>query len=248
MDPTTNLAPVMASSIAPLIAVVGADGSGKSTICAALLGVCREYGPADTRHLGIKSGVLGRRIAALPLIGPLLFRKITKNAVAARDKEKKLPGLPTALVIYVFSALRLRRFKAVLALRKDGIIILSDRYPQTDVPGFFDGPGLSAARAEGMIAAWLSRRERAHFDWMVSHAPSLVIRLNVDLETAFARKPDHRYASLKAKIEAVPKLTYGPARIVELDSCEPVETVIARAEVEVRALLVGLGYCACAAS
>lgn len=226
--------------LAPLIAIVGADGSGKSTVCEAMLDVCRSYGPAEVRHLGMKSGALGRRIAALPLVGPLFFRKISKNAHAARDKEKKIPGVATAAVISVFSALRLRRFKQVLALRRSGVIVLSDRYPQIDVPGFFDGPGLSAARAEGVAVSWLSRREKAHFDWMVGHAPSLVIRLHVDLETAYSRKPDHRYESLKAKIDAVPKLTYAGARIIELNSREPLEIVIGKAEAEVRALLSGL--------
>jgi thymidylate kinase len=228
--------------LAPVIALVGADGSGKSTVSEAVLALCQRFGPSESIHLGTKSGALGRRIRALPLIGPVFFKKITKNATDVRSKDKKIPGLATAIVVYVFSALRVRRFKKALALRERGVILVADRYPQTDVPGFFDGPGLSAAKAEGALVSWLAKKERAQFDWMVGHAPTLVIRLHVDLETAFARKPDHRYESLKAKIEAVPKLTYGDAPIVELSSLDPLDHVIAEASAAVRAALVGKGY------
>ncbi len=230
--------------LAPVIAIVGADGSGKSTVSEAVLDLCKKFGVSESIHLGTRSGALGRRIRELPLIGPVFFKKITKNATDVRSKDKKIPGLATALVIYAFSALRVRRFKKALALRKNGVILVADRYPQTDVLGFFDGPGLSAAKAEGVIIRWLARKERAQFDWMISHAPTLVIRLHVDLETAFARKPDHRYESLKAKIEAVPKLTYGDAPIIELSSLDPLETVLAQASEAVRTALKKAGYLA----
>jgi thymidylate kinase len=228
--------------LAPVIAVVGADGSGKSTVSEAVLDLCQKFGPSESIHLGLRSGALGRRIRELPLIGLVFFKKITKNATDVRSKDKKIPGLATAVVIYIFSALRVRRFKKALSLRERGVILVADRYPQTDVPGFFDGPGLSAAKAEGFLIAWLAKKERAKFDWMVGHAPTLVIRLHVDLETAFARKPDHRYESLRSKIEAVPKLTYGTAKIVELNSLEPLDQVLAQASAAVRTALIDNGY------
>lgn len=74
---------------------------------------------------------------------------------------------------------------------------------------------------------------------MTSYRPDLVIRLNVDLETAYARKPDHRYESLARKIAAVPQLSYRGAPIVDLDSREPLEQVIAQAKEAVEARLAG---------
>ncbi|HEY0270950.1 MAG TPA: dTMP kinase [Sphingomonas sp.] len=223
--------------LAPLIAVVGCDGSGKSTVSAALVEWLRGYRPTDSAHLGLKSGDLGRAIARLPLIGRLLDRKITGRANRARNVEDKIPDALTATAIYLFSLRRARAFRRMLALRRAGVAVITDRYPQVAVPGFFDGPGLSAAKAEGAYVRLLARRERALYEWMTDFRPDLVIRLNVDLETAFARKPDHRYESLRAKVAAAPLLTFKGAPIVELNSRDPLDTVIAAAKAAIRETL-----------
>ena len=229
------------ATLAPLIAIVGTDGSGKSTVSAAVLEWVRGYGPAETAHLGLRSGDAGRAIQRLPLIGRAAERFLTGKAGRARDTRDRIPDPLTALVIYIFSLLRIRRFKRMLALRRRGVIIVTDRYPQIEVPGFYDGPGLSAARAEGRFVAMLARRERAQYEWMAGFVPDLVIRLNVDLATAFARKPDHKYESLRQKVEATPKLRFNGAPIVELSSVDPLPTVIAQAEAAIAATLEAQG-------
>ena len=99
-----------------------------------------------------------------------------------------------------------------------------------------DGPGLGKARTTGAVG-WLARRERRKFDAMVAHLPDLVLRLNVSLEVAQARKPDHRPASLARKIGDLSRLTFQGAPIVEVDADQPLETVEAQAKAAVAALL-----------
>ena len=72
---------------------------------------------------------------------------------------------------------------------------------------------------------------------MEAYRPTLVLRLNVDLATALARKPDHRPSSLKTKVEDVPRLTFNGASIVDLDSAEPLDIVIADAKAAIRRVL-----------
>lgn len=224
--------------MAPLIAVVGCDGSGKSTLSADLLAWVRKtYGPAETTYLGLRSGVMGNRIKAWPVIGPPFERLLSRKAGQARTHGEKIPGFVTAFVIYVFSLVRKRRFETMLKLRRRGIIVVTDRYPQFEVPGFYDGPGLSAARAEGAFVSALARRERAIYEWMASYVPDLVIRLNVDLETAYARKPDHKYESLKAKVAVTPQLKFNGARIVDIDATQPYAEELALAKKAVAAVL-----------
>ena len=228
---------MVVTPLAPLIAVVGSDGSGKTTVADALIAHIRTFGAAETAHLGLQSGELGRRIAALPVIGSLLDRVITKKTGQARDDKEKIPDAMTALVIYLFSLRRVRRFKRMMKLRRRGIIIVTDRYPQIAVPGFFDGPGLAAAAASGPLVRWLAAKEFALYEWMSSFRPDLVIRLNVDLETALARKPDHRPGSLAQKVAATPKLAYRGAPIVDLSSLDPLPKVVAAAEAAVTPIL-----------
>jgi hypothetical protein len=211
--------------LAPLIAIVGCDGSGKSTLAADLAATLGSDRPLELAYLGLGSGAIGLRIKRFPVIGPVLEAALSKRGTKARTTGEKIPGLATALVIYGFSLLRRRRFRRVLALRERGVTVITDRYPQVEVPGFYDGPGLSAARSGSRTVAWLAARERRMYDWMVSYSPTLVLRLAIDAETAHARKPDHDLALLRQKVAVTPLLRFSGAPIVELDSRAPYEDV-----------------------
>ncbi len=222
---------------APLIAVVGCDGSGKSTLAAALIEWLARERPVGTAYLGLGSGNIGNAIKRWPLIGPRFEAYLARKAGQARRKEAKIPGLPTALVIYGFSLLRRRRFDAMMAARRRGITIITDRYPQIEVAGFYDGPGLSAAQAGSPAVARLAARERAMYEAMATQIPDLVIRLNVDVETALARKPDHKRASIEAKVAVTPMLKFHGAPIVDLSATDPFDTVLAQAKTAINETL-----------
>ena len=228
-------------SLAPLISVVGSDGAGKTTVSEAVLDYVRRYGPAETAHLGLKSGDIGRAIKEIRFGGRYAEAYLARKASQARDKKSQIPGPVTALVIYVLSLFRLKRFKRMLQRRRDGVIIITDRYPQVEVLGFYDGPGLSAARADGPIVRWLARRELKKYQWMAAHQPDLVIRLNVDLDTAYARKPDHEIELLRSKIEATPQLRFGGAPIYDIDSNLPLEAVLTSVRGAIAARMKQLG-------
>ena len=207
-----------AATLAPLIAIIGADGSGKSTLAADLT---REYArerPTQYVYLGLGSGALGQKLAALPLIGRLLSPIIEKKASRTRDPKDRIPGPVSALVVYLFSLRRRRRFEEMMGLRRKGVMVITDRYPQIEVPGFYDGPGLSAARAEGGFVRWLAAREARSYAEMAAHRPTLVLRLMIDADTALARKPEHGRALVEQKIAVTPKLHFGGAPIAEIDA------------------------------
>ena len=217
------------TGMAPLIALVGCDGSGKSTLARDLAAELSCDRPVARCYLGLGSGDLGERIRRLPLIGPAIEHGLAAKARQTRSRDQKIPGLATALVVYRFSLLRRRRFRRMLALRRAGTVVLTDRYPQTEVPGFYDGPGLSAARAGSRAVAALAAREMRMYRWMAGFHPDLVIRVNITLATAVARKPDHRPDLLGQKIAVTPTLRFDGAPIVDVDGEQPYPVV--RAEV-----------------
>lgn len=98
----------MQSITPPLIAVIGSDGSGKSTVCEHLITVVEKYGAAERVHLGKQAGNVGRAVTKLPLMGKSLHKTIERNQVKT---AKKLPGPVPALVITAFVARRLLRFR-----------------------------------------------------------------------------------------------------------------------------------------
>ncbi len=216
-------------TLAPLIAVVGCDGSGKSRLTADLATYLRQSRPAETGYLGLGSGPMGDRIKAWPVVGPVLERFLSKRATRARDPKDKIPGLGTALVLYWFSLRRLANFEHVLALRRSGITLVTDRYPQIEVAGFYDGPGLSAARAEGWLISKLAVKERTIYERMACFVPTLVIRLNIDTETALARKPGDSRALIARKVAVTPLLKFNGAAIIDIDATMPYPDELASA-------------------
>ena len=237
--------PSSSPRLPPLIAIVGCDGSGKSTVSGELLTwINKVYGPAAAAHLGKQQGNTGRSLANLPLIGNWLEGFIGRKASTVKKfrTENKAPHTFPALVMYAFTLRRVRRFRRMMALRQKGLIIVADRFPQLDFPSAFDGPDLSVGAQGNQFVQWLAQREQKSFEWMTSYRPDLVLRLNVDIDTAFARKPDHRRDALQRKIEITPQLTFDGAHIVEIDAAAPLAVVVAAAEEAAAHTLTELGY------
>jgi thymidylate kinase len=226
-----------------MIAIIGCDGSGKSTVSEEVLTWMNGYGPTELVHLGKQSGNVGRAIARLPLVGKSMDRVIVSKGASHRvSRDEKTPGLLTALVISAFLLRRLHRFRRMMALRSQGRIIVTDRYPQLEISGACDGLGLSVTAPGSAVVRWLARRERAAYEWMTSNLPDLVLRLNVDLETAYARKPDHSRESLARKVAATPLLKFNGAPIADLDATAPLDDVVAAAKEAVSRTMSARGY------
>jgi thymidylate kinase len=177
--------------------------------------------------------VIGRQTA---------FYTTIKVLYPSQFHEKKAPGIIPAIVMYAFTLRRLRRFRRMLTLREKGFIIVADRFPQLDYPLAYDGPQLDINAQGNFIVRWLTRREHAAFEWMTQYKPDLIIRLNVDIDTAFARKPDHVRESLQKKIEITPLLTFNGAPIVDINSAQPLEQVIVEAKAAIDKMLLEYGY------
>ena len=229
----------MQSITPPLIAVIGSDGSGKSTVCEHLITVVEKYGAAERVHLGKQAGNVGRAVTKLPLMGKSLHKTIERNQVKT---AKKLHGPVPALVITAFVARRLLRFRHMLACRRRGLIVLTDRYPQDQIRALtMVQCSRLTLKAAGFVS-WLASQERKAFHWMASHKPDLVIKLNVDLEVACARKPDHKRESLARKIAITPQLTFGGAQLVDIDANQPLEKVLVDAEKAITDFMTARGY------
>lgn len=204
-------------NLAPLIAVVGADGAGKSRLSGDLLAHIRQRRPAEAGYLGEGSSARGRQIGRWPVIGVWLKARLEKVADRLRDPEAPIPGLIAARYALHRSKKRFRRFEALLEQRRRGVVIVTDRYPQTETPGLHDGPIL-AGKATGPTIARIKAEEFALYATMASYIPTLVIRLHVEVETALARKPDHDSALIARKVGSLPLLTFNGAPILDLDA------------------------------
>lgn len=223
-----NNTPLPGNSCLPrVIAVTGCDGAGKSTLSEDLNRLLDTGDPVQWIYLGQSSGNIARWIQELPLIGPPIRSYLVGKANRAHSSKDSTPDTATILVIFILSHWRAHKFRRMLRLCRRGVVVITDRYPQAEVPGFyFDGPGLGAVKAESWLARKLAEREKRLYQWMASHVPTLLIRLNVDADTAYQRKPDHKLSMLRDKVAIIPKLTFNGAHILDLDGRDSYEQLL----------------------
>ncbi|WP_420910024.1 hypothetical protein [Rosenbergiella epipactidis] len=220
-----------------MVAIVGCDGSGKSTITADLIKAMQKIRPTERRYLGLISGEDGDKIKKLPIIGVWLERRLAKKSEKTQSMRSEAPPLWAAFIMYALSCWRSSNFHKARALAESGVLVIADRYPQAEISGFhYDGPGLGVERVKGWLLKEMAKREVVIYEKLANYQPQLIIRLDIDVETAFARKPDHSYQELSDKIGVMRQLNYNGANILDLDSRKPYEEVLASVVAAVKAI------------
>jgi len=233
-SPSSTVTPIV---IPNMVAIVGCDGSGKSTITADLIKAMQKIRPTERRYLGLISGEDGDKIKKLPIIGVWLERRLAKKSEKTQSMRSEAPPLWAAFIMYALSCWRSSNFHKARALAESGVLVIADRYPQAEISGFhYDGPGLGVERVKGWLLKEMAKREVVIYEKLANYQPQLIIRLDIDVETAFARKPDHSYQELSDKIGVMRQLNYNGANILDLDSRKPYEEVLASVVAAVKAI------------
>lgn len=220
LRPGSNRAPLR------VIAITGCDGSGKSTLATSLAKTLSAQRPTELLYLGQSSGRIGEWIGSLHIIGAPFARYLQAKSRRVHEYPATPPDNATALVIFLLSYWRVYKFRRMLAKSRRGILLITDRYPQAEVAGFrFDGPQLAKTTGGNRWINWLRKREHRLYQWMASYSPLLLIRLDIDEQTAYSRKPDHSLVALREKIAVIPHLTFNGAKILDLDGREPASKI-----------------------
>ena len=105
--------------------------------------------------------------------------------------------------------------------RNNGLIVLTDRYPQTLYAGCSDGPLLSKYEGKGLfgkIAAW----EHRVYESAGMNPPDLTVKLIVPTEVAIERKPEMTADEIDTKKSIVMGLKLSDNTLV-VDTSRPFE-------------------------
>lgn len=221
-----------------IICILGADGSGKSTIIAEMVPWLTYKLSAIPIYMGSGDGpgsMLRLPLTLLRKIIPARYqRRRPRQGDAAGSGKHKTTGGPLLLRIGLLA------WGVILALEKRGklfkarraanlgMIVLADRYPQAQIYGFNDGPLLQDFA--GSRFAWL----RAVAGWELgvyrlaeAIRPDLVIKLMVAPEVAISRKPDMQRDEIVRRNEAVDALSFpADTRVVTISANLPQAEVI----------------------
>jgi hypothetical protein len=220
------------------IALLGADGAGKSTLTTAIAEWLSREVAVVTTYGGSGKGSAGWSRRLLQSIAAVWRRKPVAGRIA-QEPRRSVEEEPSRLraagrVFWVWSLVRERRRRALESRRAKGLgmIVLSDRYPQSQFPGWNDGPRLTAWLENG---SWMrrlaARHERDVFQLVDLSPPDLVIKLHVSPEVAAHRKPETPPAQLQTGIELVRQLRFPPTTtVLDLNAEHHLETVLLRAK------------------
>lgn len=225
-----------------LIAFLGSDGSGKSTIThdiatllAGKLDVLLLYfgsGNGPSSWLRWPLNALRAMAAFLGLL-PTGQGLPNGNGRGRKQVEQRGPLFTLALVVWALVLAREKRRKLLTAwkARDAGIVVIADRYPQSQIKGFNDGPLLShLLRHRNGLLRWIARHEAKPYRWAEDFPPDLVIKLTVSPETALQRKPGMKVRDIIRRIKAVREISYAfPVTVAEVDANRPLDTVRADA-------------------
>jgi hypothetical protein len=223
-----------------VVALIGIDGSGKSTVSAAI----RAWLSSEIDVMPVYFGTGGGRPSLLlrpfKLMVPLLTLLLrTKPRGSSHGTVSKAPpGLLYSMLLMVWAAVVAgeKRTKLLTASRaaSRGLIVVTDRYPQNEICGFNDGPLLTRL---AWAPSWLRRWEASVYSLAQRLPPDLVIKLIVKPETTARREPDMDPTVIERRIEAIPRLTFSGADIVSINAEQPLADVIRAVKLEIWRLL-----------
>jgi thymidylate kinase len=218
------------------IAFIGVDGAGKSTLVAEIaewlsheVAVVSTYGGSGKGSAAFPRRVL-QGLAALLRRATGRASVTSRRAASAPGAHAGAPPVSFARAIWVSALARERRKRARIArgARSRGMIVVSDRLPQSQFPGWNDGPRLGDWVDHP--SWWLrlaARREREAFRLAELCPPDLVIKVVVSPEVAARRKPETPPKQIQTGVELVRRLSYPAAtRIAEIDGSQPLRQVI----------------------
>lgn len=232
-----------------IVAVLGADGSGKSTLVKALDAALSKKIDVVRLYLGSGDGPVSLwRWPLAQLRRRRQQRKASPSPSSApgEGRTRKRPALWRFLVeceriAWAVTLLFERRAKlrAASRARASGRIVVTDRYPQSTIEGYNDGPLLGDLATS---AFWplrvLSRWEREGFLPERMPQPDLVLKLVGSPDVLHGRRADMAVAVIAAKQKGILDIAFGAGtRVVRLDADRPAAQVLAAAMAAVGTVL-----------
>jgi len=223
-----------------VVAVVGLDGSGKSTIVAAIRDWLEPEIDAVPMYFGTGDGRPSLLLLPFKKMVPLVSRVLRTRPKGSShgNVSNRSPGILYSMLLTIWAiAVALEKRSKLLAARRGadrGLIVVTDRYPQNELASFNDGPLLG--RLTG-VPRWLRRLEASTYDLARRLPPDLVIKLQVTARTAEAREPAMKQSVIRERIDAMRHLDFGARRVVTVDAEAPLAEVILRTKSEIWDLL-----------
>lgn len=195
-----------------MIALVGSDGSGKSTLSIELV-----------KWLTFKIDTHYFYFGKQPFIRSYNQKQFSKTGFLFSNTtiSKYFRRLAGSIFYLQLINKKLNMLRTGKKLLKKNSLVICDRFPQKNVTGFFDGPKLQSKKN-----SWLRRLEMKKFHRFCEAGADIVFRLTISPEVAARRKPDHDSKIIEQKCAHLSTLTFGNAKVIDIDVEQSIDLVL----------------------
>lgn len=227
-----------------MIAFLGPDGAGKSTVLKEVNKRLEKMMDVHQIYLGSGDGQTSLLRKPLKIVYGLLLkkgildrksRKVDETGKVYRVGEQSKAGIIRKIgqLPWTVTLAKERKNKLLKArkFKNKGYVVLTDRYPQTQVADMCDGPRYylnDTPPEQPALNKLLAKVEKNSFSVAETVKPDAIIILKVSSEVAYQRKPDEiDIPAHKNLMKTILDLNYGETtkRIV-VDADQPLEKVI----------------------
>lgn len=199
------------------VALIGADGAGKSTAIDALDKFLRTF--AVTRvHLGRPPQSAARRTLTGLALGRGALRRLAGRPGRSRSTQQ-------AVLLTALARDRYRAYRRARGIATSGGIVISDRFPLPQLASM-DAPRVerfSDPRRFQRLVRRLAAVEARYYEAIVD--PDALIVLRVDPDVAVARKPEEDPEFVRARWQEVWAVDWSTVGAHVVDAGAPVEEV-----------------------
>ena len=218
-----------------VVAILGCDGAGKSTTLSYIKKEFNKKLDVVSIYFGSGDGSSSLLRKPMKLIARKVGGKGVGHAVEKEYEEKKKVSFKSRLysiakVLWAVTLAKEKKAKQrhMVKARNSGLLVLTDRYPQSNMPGASDGPLLSRYQNTKGLLKKISDWEQKIYKSFSLNAPDLTVKLIVPTDVAIARKPEMTVEEIENKKSIVVGMDISEHTAI-IDTSRPFE--ITRGEV-----------------
>jgi hypothetical protein len=219
-----------------LVALLGVDGSGKSTVMRGVRTWIGKEVDVFPTYFGTGDGRPSLLLLPFKIMVPLVMRLLGSKPRGASHGNiaDRPPGAMYTLLMTLWAAVLAaeKRLKLTVARRAAarGMLVIADRYPQNDNIGYNDGPLLPRLRG---VPGWLREFEARSYGLAQRLAPDLVIKLEAPPNVLALREPSMDVDVIAQRVVALRQLRFPNSTVVSIDATQPLDEVLRQVKHEI---------------
>ena len=203
-----------------VVALLGCDGAGKSTTLSYIRNEFNKKIDTTSIYYGSGDGSSSLLRKPMKIFAKKIGGKGIGISVEQAYKQKKVTlkarmyHISKVLWAVALANEKKGKQRKMLKARNNGMLVITDRYPQSDFPGAGDGPLLFRYRAGKGLTKKIADWEQHVYNEFKYNPPDIAIKLVVSTDIAIKRKPEMTVEEIEHKQYIVRSMNIAEENVV----------------------------------